>query len=107
MECLIVGRGQCCYPRSGLTYTDPKRRRGTVRAGRVQTASQFSDGTVRGVEAGEVVVEDEVGERDGHRDIDPLDEMQAADRQEEDLARIEDEFQDLRLLEPRAAAQAA
>src|SRR5438552_4699224 len=53
------------------------------------------------VEAVEVVVEDEIGERDGHGDIQPLDEMDAADGEEEDLAGVEDALEDLRLLEGR------
>ena len=66
-----------------------------------RSAAARSNRPVRGIEAGVVVVEDEVGERDGHRDIDSLDEMEAADGQEEDLARIEQEIENLRFIEPR------
>jgi hypothetical protein len=45
----------------------------------------------------EVVIEDEVRERYGHGDIEPVDEVQATDRQEQDLARVEDAIEDLGL----------
>ncbi len=54
---------------------------------------------VRGIEAGEIIIENEVREGDGHGDIDSLDEMEAADRQEENLPWIEQEIKDLRLAE--------
>ena len=56
-----------------------------------------------GIEAREVIVEDEVRERDRHRNLDALDEVQATDRQEKDFARIEHALEDLRLLAARVA----
>ena len=47
----------------------------------------------------EVVVKYEIGERYGHGDVESLDEVKAADRQEQDLARLKDAIEDLRLLE--------
>ena len=57
------------------------------------------DGVVRGVEATEVIVEDEVGEGDGHGDIETFDEVHASDWQEEDLSSLENALMNLGLLQ--------
>jgi len=62
-------------------------------------APEALDGVVRGVEAAEVIVEDEVGERDGHGDIETFDEVHASDWQEEDLSSLENALMNLGLLQ--------
>jgi len=44
---------------------------------------------IRRIEAREIIVEDEIRERDSYRSLNTFDEVQTTDRQEEDLARIQ------------------
>ena len=84
------------FPRSvgGATEGDQYTACMGLPCSRGDTVSRGLYRTVRGVETRVVVVEDKVRKRDGHRDIDALDEMQAADRQEENLAGIKQDTQE-------------
>jgi hypothetical protein len=44
---------------------------------------------IRRIEAREIIVEDEIRERDSYRSLNTFDEVQTTDRQEKDLARIQ------------------
>ena len=71
--------------RAGDPLTPGENARATSHVGevvgiaRTLASDSVSDKAVIRIEAMEVVVEDEIGERDGHGDIEPLDEMKTAD----------------------------